>query len=174
MGSPFLRWWLTALFLLPGLFFLARCLLRGVPATRVSDGLHVLMCAGMIVMMWPTGLVVPVAAQLAVFGAGTLWFAGLVVVGHDDCDWPRSWGAHAHHAIMMAGMVWMIAIMSMHRAVVPGLQAGIAAVLAALFLLGSAAVAVRSSRSTSGVPLPVAADVLMSVGMAGTTLVLIT
>ncbi|WP_143230306.1 DUF5134 domain-containing protein [Actinosynnema sp. ALI-1.44] len=172
--TPFLRWWFTALFVLPGLFFLVRCLVRRVTAVRISDGLHVLMCAGMIVMMWPAAGAVPVAAQLAVFGLGTLWFAGLVVVGYDDCEWPRSWGAHAHHAIMMAGMVWMVAIMSMQDHVVPGLQAGIAAVLAVLLLFGAGAVAVRASRAASGVPLPVAADVLMSVGMAGTTLVLIT
>lgn len=171
--APFLRWWFTALFAVPGLFFLVRTVARGVPVARVSDSLHVLMCLGMILMVWPSGMAVPVVVSLVVFGLGTLWFAGLVIVGHDDCDWPRGWGAHAHHAIMMAGMVWMAAIMSMHGRAVPGLLVGVATVLALVFVLGAGAVLVRSSRSASGVPLPAAADVVMSVGMAGATLVLV-
>jgi Domain of unknown function (DUF5134) len=171
ISPPGLLWSCTAVFVLPGLFYLGRGLLRGAAVARVSDGLHVLMCVGMITMLVPGGVDVPVLGQVAVFGAGTLWFAGLVFLrfDHDEC------GAHAHHALMMAGMMWMSATMALgahgHSGLftVPGL---VAAFLAALFLVGGAAVLVRSFPHATS-PLPVAADALMSLGMAVMTVSLI-
>jgi hypothetical protein len=177
VGSPHLRWCFTVLFVLPGLFFLVRGVQRGAPAARVSDGLHVLMCAGMIAMVWPGGMGVPVAGHVIVFGAGTLWFAVLAFVGHEDGRWPCDWGAHAHHAIMMAGMVWMSAIMTLgvHDHAVPSPLAVVAGALAVLFLVGCGMVLTWSSRNNPrrGVPLHVAADVLMSVGMASTMVTMV-
>lgn len=177
VGPAYLRWWFAAVFALPGLFFLIRCALRGTLVERIGDGLHVLMCAGMIAMVVPGSPGIPVVGQVVVFSAGTLWFTGLIFVGHGNRNWHRECGAHVHHAIMMAGMVWMTTIMAMvgHGNAVPSVLAVVAAGLAVLFLVSGGAAMVLSSRATpaQAVPLPVVADVIMSVGMATMTVTMI-
>ncbi|MET0236413.1 MAG: DUF5134 domain-containing protein [Kibdelosporangium sp.] len=178
LGPVYLRWWLVTVFALPGLFFTVRCVSQGSVNERIGDLLHVLMCAGMIAMVLPAVPGIPLIGQIVVFSAGTLWFTGLIFVEHGTRHWHRTSGAHAHHAIMMAGMVWMTTIMAMagDDAAVPFVLTVIAAVLAVLFLVSAGNAVLLTSRTTPEhrVPLSVAADVIMTAGMAATTLVMIT
>ncbi|GAA1974632.1 DUF5134 domain-containing protein [Amycolatopsis minnesotensis] len=105
-----LRWILTAVFAATGVFCAYRCVRHGTAATRVSDALHVLMCAGMVAMAWPAAMTFARIPQTVLFAAAAAWFAGALVLrggAHRD----HGSTSHAHHALMMAGMAWMVFMM---------------------------------------------------------------
>ncbi|QWF85271.1 DUF5134 domain-containing protein [Amycolatopsis sp. CA-230715] len=105
-----LRWILTAVFVATGAFCGYRCLRHGTPAARVSDVLHVIMCAGMVAMAWPAAMTFARIPQTVLFAAAAAWFAGALILRSGDHDDHRG-TAHAHHALMMAGMAWMVFMM---------------------------------------------------------------
>lgn len=105
-----LRWLLTAAFVATGAFCAYRCFRHGTAATRFSDVLHVLMCAGMVAMVWPAAMTFARIPQTILFTAAAAWFAGTLVVRRGDHG-DHAGAAHAHHAVMMAGMAWMVFVM---------------------------------------------------------------
>ena len=105
-----LRWVLTVGFAGTGCWFLVRGLRRAGVADRISSLAHVVMSAGMIAMAWPWGMSLPVPAQVVAFGAAALWFCVMLLdLTPAECCEGRS--AHAHHALMMGAMVWMLVTM---------------------------------------------------------------
>ncbi|MER7015427.1 DUF5134 domain-containing protein [Saccharopolyspora sp. NPDC000359] len=121
-----LRWLLTALFTASALWGLHRLVraepispvsargvagqeVPGTPAVRISAAAHVVMSAAMIAMCWPWGMALPVIPQLVVFGAAVAWFLALTANAR-WCTGHRRW-QQAHHAVMAAGMCWMLAAM---------------------------------------------------------------
>jgi hypothetical protein len=76
---------------------------------------------------------------------------------------------------MMAGMTTIMTLVG-HGKAVHLVLAVIAGALAVLFLVSAGIAVFLTSRRTPGrqVPLPVAADVIMTVGMAAMTMVIIT
>ncbi|KAA5826061.1 DUF5134 domain-containing protein [Saccharopolyspora hirsuta] len=124
--SLLLRWILTALFTASALWGLHRLVraepispvwprgvedqdVPGTPAVRISAAGHVVMSAAMIAMCWPWGMAIPVAPQLVVFGTMVVWFLALTA-NVRWCTGHRRW-QQAHHAVMAAGMCWMLAAM---------------------------------------------------------------
>ncbi|MFR9730962.1 DUF5134 domain-containing protein [Saccharopolyspora sp. MS10] len=111
--SMLLSWALTVLFALTG-GWCAHSATR--PGLRWSDRLsswsHVVMSLLMIAMAWPWGMSVPALPQVVLFGIIAMWFAALTALrvpcAHEHGS-PRL--AHAHHAVMSAVMVWMVAAM---------------------------------------------------------------
>lgn len=103
---PAVSWILTVALAAAGGCFAHRCLgpAPGV-AARVSSLLHVAMCAAMLAMAWPWGTRVPAPPQVAVFAAGALWFVASAARTRRTS---RAL-ADAHHALMAAVMVWMLA-----------------------------------------------------------------
>jgi hypothetical protein len=91
-------WLLTCVFAVAGSWFLFHGTRSGDAATRVSDGLHGLLCLAMIAMLWPWGARIPVSVQLTGYALAALWF--LIRT--------RESAGHLHHALMAAGMAWMI------------------------------------------------------------------
>jgi hypothetical protein len=96
---------------------------------RIAAGLHVLMAYAMIAMPWSWGaLAAPPLAQIIVFGLATAYFVVLLLLPRPAGDvpsggrLPRDRSPHAHgvrvdpllaayHAVMMAAMVAMAAMM---------------------------------------------------------------
>lgn len=82
---------------------------------RISHGLHLLMSIAMALMMWPGPMrTIPIAPQVALFTAATLWFVGSMVwaarrraTGQSD---QGAWH-HLPHAIMMGAMAWHLQAM---------------------------------------------------------------
>ncbi|MGW1681126.1 DUF5134 domain-containing protein [Saccharopolyspora sp. NPDC002376] len=125
--SLLLRWILTVLFTASALWGLHRIVraepispmsgrlteqdreIPGGPAVRISTAWHVVMSAAMVAMCWPWGMTIPVAPQLVLFALMAVWFLALTAnIGW--CTGHRRW-QHAHHAVMAAGMCWMLAAM---------------------------------------------------------------
>jgi len=100
-----LRWIVTLAFAAAGAFCLYRCVRHGSAVHRVRDVLHLLMCAGMVAMAWPGAMHVARIPQIVVFAVAAAWFAGMLVVGRKNRLSP------GHHALMMAGMAWMVRVM---------------------------------------------------------------
>lgn len=110
-GGLAATWVLTALFGASAIWVLLDIL--GSPAPSAGrpvlvDRLwHVVMGAGMIVMLWPWGAVVPVIAIVVLFTAGTCWFVGRGLfagaAAGPFCRQPMPWS----HVAMMASMVFM-------------------------------------------------------------------
>jgi Domain of unknown function (DUF5134) len=116
------QWALTAVFAVAAGYHLVRLGLHADRWSLLDDGLHVLMSAGMVAMLWPWGAAVPVTVSVLVFTAGALWFVAraLLVVsppvvgagGPAACGHHGSRGTAWYHAGMMASMVFMAAAMS--------------------------------------------------------------
>lgn len=105
IGLESLRWLLTLVFAGTGVFHLVRALRPG-PGSRFSEALHLVMSGAMIVMIWPWGMVVPIAGWVSIFTLCAGWFATRAV---------RTGGSRAvpvFFASSMAMMVWMGAAMS--------------------------------------------------------------
>ncbi len=100
-----LRWIVTLAFAAAGAFCLYRCLRHGSAAHRVCDVLHALMCAGMVAMAWPAAMTVARVPQIVLFAVAAVWFAGMLVIGR------RNRLSLGVHALMMAGMAWMVLVM---------------------------------------------------------------
>jgi hypothetical protein len=111
-----LRWVFTVLFAATGFWSLLRATshAQSLP-DRVNALLHLAMSAAMIAMTWPWGMVLPTTPQVMVFTLATGWFLLLMVNRRlsSACGDGHKPQWHAHHALMMASMVWMIATMPM-------------------------------------------------------------
>jgi hypothetical protein len=105
IGELGLRWIVTLAFAAAGAFCLYRCVRHGSATHRVCDVLHALMCAGMVAMAWPAAMNVARVPQIVFFAVAALWFAGMVVAGR------KNRLALGYHALMMAGMAWMVLVM---------------------------------------------------------------
>ncbi|GAA3524784.1 DUF5134 domain-containing protein [Amycolatopsis ultiminotia] len=103
-----LRWILTLVFAASAVFCLYRCVYRPRFTGRVSEGLHALMCAGMVTMAWPATMSFARTPQIVLFTAAAVWFA-VTARGH-------GWFAAAHHTLMMAAMAWMVFAMPLAMA----------------------------------------------------------
>jgi Domain of unknown function (DUF5134) len=115
-----LRWVVTVLF---GLSF-AECMYAFAAGHRkwtgvVGHALHLAMSVAMIVMAWPAGLAVPNRPPLVFFLLAALWFVGMAVAASPD---PIQRLANEYHAVMMAAMAWMYAVMD--GALLPGNTGG--------------------------------------------------
>ncbi|MFJ3895390.1 DUF5134 domain-containing protein [Streptomyces sp. NPDC090083] len=107
-----LRWIFTLVFALTA----AHGSLRGVrPGAvlpdRVDHALHAVMGLSMIAMVWPWGMDVPALPQVLVFTAGAVWFVVSVPFRADGGFRPRKLLGTLLHAVMMAAMAWMVAVM---------------------------------------------------------------
>ncbi|HVV08007.1 DUF5134 domain-containing protein [Amycolatopsis sp.] len=103
-----LRWILTLAFAGAGAFCAYRFLRHGSAAHRVSDVLHLAMCAGMIAMAWPAAMNLARVPQILLFSIAALWFTGLLVF---DVRCHHGKLALGYHAVMTAAMAWMVLIM---------------------------------------------------------------
>jgi hypothetical protein len=115
-----LRWVVTVLFGLS----VAECLYALAAGHRKWTGvvghvLHLVMSVAMIVMAWPAGLAVPNRPPLAFFLLGALWFVGMAVAASPG---PVQRLDNEYHAVMMAAMAWMYAVMD--GALLPGNAGG--------------------------------------------------
>ena len=102
-----LRWIVTALFVLSA----AECLLeiaggRRAGTRAVGILLHFIMSVAMVVMAWPWGATLPTTGPLVFFLLAAVWFvaAGVTDAGHRVVN--------GYHALMMAAMSWMYAVMN--------------------------------------------------------------
>jgi hypothetical protein len=107
--SDHLQWLLTVLFAAATAFHLVRCIRPGVRRTmaaahRLSEALHAIMGAAMIVMIWPWGEAVPVAVWVTVFAVSAGWFATGVLRS------ARRRSTHVFFATVMGAMIWMAAL----------------------------------------------------------------
>jgi hypothetical protein len=154
-------------------------------ADRLGYGLHAVMCASMLAMVWsPPNLA---GWQMAVFGVACGWFvvralgvsagslrlagaATAPIARGDNGDRLRC----LHHAVLMAVMVWMVTAMSgsamvMSGSWLAGLGATYAAAVAALLLI--AVIATRRPSRHHG-RADDAVHAIMTAGMAAMLLVL--
>lgn len=121
MVTPFLAGLYTAVFAATALYFSWRGVRARAYAVEFTEHLlHVVMSAVMVAMVWPWWDHLPRVLLLIFFAAATAWFllmmvlqaAGIAAAGrHGRLGlWYRSL-----HAVMMAAMVWMIAVMPDHH-----------------------------------------------------------
>ncbi|OZD10397.1 DUF5134 domain-containing protein [Rhodococcus sp. 05-2256-B2] len=113
-----LRWICTALFTFAAGWCLFRVVSASASSVRIGHGLHLSMCTAMIAMAWPWGDSVPLLPQGVFFSAATVWFT-VSAFGIRSATKNSIAGASAHgsmtniyHAVMMAAMVWMLAVMA--------------------------------------------------------------
>ena len=108
------RWLLTAVFTGTALGSVAALWQAGVrrAADRVSDALHALMCAALVVMTWWSEPTIAVWLQTALFGCAMLWF-GVTGTRQPGSSRLGRWPGF-HHALMAGAMIWMITAMPMH------------------------------------------------------------
>ncbi|CAN5705188.1 DUF5134 domain-containing protein [soil metagenome] len=103
-----LRWLVTALF---GLSVAESALSLAAGHHRrtsvVGHVLHLVMAVAMIVMAWPFGMTLPTRPPLVFFVVAALWFAGVAVASAG----PVERLGNEYHAVMMAAMAWMYAVM---------------------------------------------------------------
>ncbi|WP_458319822.1 DUF5134 domain-containing protein [Mycolicibacterium brisbanense] len=107
IGDLFLRWIVTALFVVSAL----ECGYAIMTGSRswthvVGHLLHFVMAVAMAVMAWPRGAALPTTGPMVFFAAATVWFAAIAVTT----------AAHravaGYHAFMMLAMAWMYAVMN--------------------------------------------------------------
>lgn len=77
--------------------------------------LHIVMSAAMIVMAWPFGMDLPATGPMVFFLAAGVWFVIAAIV---FAETTAERAAHGYHAVMMAAMAWMYAVM--HGDLLPG------------------------------------------------------
>jgi Domain of unknown function (DUF5134) len=103
----FLRWIVTAFFVISATEYV-----YGIAAGRhswtgfVGNSLHALMAIAMAVMAWPRGADLPATGPLLFFLLASVWFIALTL------GRPGHRRANVYHAVMMAAMAWMYAVMS--------------------------------------------------------------
>jgi hypothetical protein len=71
--------------------------------------LHSVMCAAMVVMAWPIGMELPALGSIIFFLAAAVWF--LLVAGHVFSSTAERL-TNGYHAIMMAAVAWLYAVMA--------------------------------------------------------------
>ncbi|MGK2379538.1 DUF5134 domain-containing protein [Gordonia tangerina] len=77
--------------------------------------LHIVMAAAMIAMAWPFGMDLPTTGPMVFFLGAGMWFVVAAIV---FADTTAERAAHGYHAVMMAAMAWMYAVM--HGDLLPG------------------------------------------------------
>lgn len=70
--------------------------------------LHSVMCAAMVVMAWPVGMELPPLGPIIFFLAAAVWF---VLVAAHVFSSPAARLTNGYHAIMMAAVAWLYAVM---------------------------------------------------------------
>lgn len=114
--SVALSWILTAVFAVAGVYWVGHGVLSLTRTTAngwgegSTDVAHVLMCLGMIAMLWPWGHLVPRWPQVVAFVVAAAWF---LLRAFLPGRWAhsRSRGECAYHVVAMGAMAWMIALM---------------------------------------------------------------
>jgi hypothetical protein len=110
IGLESLRWSLTVVFAIATAFHLTRVTRPAATAEeRVSEALHLLMGASMIVMIWPWGAAVPSTWWISGFALSTGWFTAHAVRPAADRAAP------VFFATAAATMVWMSAAPKGHH-----------------------------------------------------------
>ncbi len=104
--DPFLKWAVTVAFAVTAAFWAARAGDRSaaIPG-RITAILHVVMSLAMLLMLWPGLPAVPTVAGMVVFAAAAVLFLGLLAARREHRV------ENGYHALMMATMVWMYAVM---------------------------------------------------------------
>ncbi|ART71531.1 DUF5134 domain-containing protein [Mycobacterium dioxanotrophicus] len=107
IGDLFLRWIVTALFVVSAL----ECGYAIVTGHRawthvVGHLLHFVMAVAMAVMAWPRGAALPTTGPMVFFAAATVWFVAITVAT------ARHRAVAGYHAFMMLAMAWMYAVMN--------------------------------------------------------------
>ncbi len=119
IASPLLGWTFTVLFAATGVVTLVGAIRSRTWTDRGSYAAHVLMSIAMAIMPWSWSMAVPAIVQIVVFTAAALWYVALLLFAVDAHPGPDTVHHHGggmlvgYHAVMMAGMVWMAALMSM-------------------------------------------------------------
>jgi hypothetical protein len=113
IGSHVLRWTLTVVFALTGVYCLARCLLpagggRVALADRLAALTHLLMSLVMVALLWSWRLGGGRGVSIAVFAAAACWFGIRAVVAGERGAPAGGRLEPAQHAVAMGTMVWMI------------------------------------------------------------------
>lgn len=114
--DPIIQWAFTIVFALLTVDSLIRTIhhMRHV-VLAVSHGLHVVMSADMIAMAWPWWDHIPWLPQVLFFGLATVWFLVLWALSLKNTAITTTLGhppSHQFmHALMMAAMAWMVAVM---------------------------------------------------------------
>ena len=153
ISDPTVRVIFTALFIaIAGYLGYRAVEQRRRPVQVIGDLAHLVMALVMAAMAWHFWRMLPWTAQLVFFGAATLWFIGVAValrVGRFEPDQLAHPAWHqVVHAVMMASMVWMVAVMppgGHHHAMSP-LEMGIGYALTAAMLVAAVAFAVGAAR----------------------------
>lgn len=110
IGDLALRWTVTVLFGVSFAWHLYRLVAqRDRWICTIERLLHIVMCAAMVVMAWPAGMSLPTVGPIVFFLAAAAWF--VLVASHlfsgDDGRL-----ANGYHAIMMAAVAWLYAVMA--------------------------------------------------------------
>lgn len=111
IAAPGLRWTLTSALALLTAWALWRAVRSARPADGISHLLHATMAAAMGVMCWPRGMGLPAVPQAVFFAAAALWYpAAAAAGGHGGTGspLPRRALTAMPHAVVMAGMAWML------------------------------------------------------------------
>lgn len=118
MSSEQTQWVITLTFAALGVLSLAWLATdRRRPLLIVSNLLHLAMCVAMVAMEWAGLSTGWTTALLVTFVLGTVWFGALAVLRATGRVRRRAIGEHGvwqlvGHAVMMLGMVWMLAVMA--------------------------------------------------------------
>ncbi|GAA4397458.1 DUF5134 domain-containing protein [Tsukamurella soli] len=106
ISDPFLKWAATVAFLVTAVFWLARAGSRSASvAGRFTGALHVVMSLAMLTMVWPNLPGVTATVGMTVFGVAAAVFVALLGTRREHRV------ENGYHALMMATMVWMYAVM---------------------------------------------------------------
>jgi hypothetical protein len=82
---------------------------RGRWISTIELLLHLVMCAAMVVMAWPVGMELPKVGPMIFFLAAAVWFS--LVAAHVFSGTPGRL-TNGYHAMMMAAVAWLYAVMS--------------------------------------------------------------
>ncbi len=106
ISDTYLKWAVTVAFVVTAVFWVARAAARSASiAGRITGLLHVLMSLAMLTMVWSSLPGVSASVGMPVFGAAAVVFLGLLVTRREHRV------ENGYHALMMATMVWMYAVM---------------------------------------------------------------
>lgn len=107
ISDLFLRWIVTALFVLSALEC-GYAIVIGHRAWKhvVGHLLHFVMAVAMAVMAWPRGAALPTFAPMVFFGLATVWFLAIAFTT------AQRRAVAGYHAFMMLAMTWMYAVMN--------------------------------------------------------------
>ncbi|WP_433576227.1 DUF5134 domain-containing protein [Nocardia brasiliensis] len=104
--DPFVCWAVTVGFMVTAVFWATRAAARSATVpVRITGLLHVVMSLAMLAMVWPRLPSVATVVGTTFFAVATAVFAGLLLARREHRL------EHGYHALMMATMVWMYAVM---------------------------------------------------------------